>query len=1779
VATVGSISIALRADSDAFVKGIESSLASIGLLEKSLTSLRSTIRSVADETVRVSVDSSAVSVAGKTVSDLQESISGVDASIEIEADVTEVEAAVEAAEEVSEAVERVAEAADESTSSVKKFAEDVSDALTRSADDAVAGGEAFAQMRDSISALSSAAASVLTGVASAASATGRAVEGLGNAFASVTSGGGLSNVTEAAIVAAGRVDDAVRSIASLAANLTGAEGAIAAAGSAIYSLGATIGGVGTVVAAFSGSAAAAAIVAGSLASSLASAGVAALTYAGVMAVARAATAGMGEEAQAYAERGGALVAALISARVAAEAGTRVYGIVANAIFTSSSATAALSSSLTGLAGAFSAGVAAAQPMVSAGAALVDVFGILGAVASKTNGQFDNSASSIAGLIARMAAMRVGISAAIGAAGGLVAGTGAVAGAAAGASAAIAGLGTMLPVYAAAAVVAAVASGRVAEELRHAGNAAQLLGDLADRFGKPVQEIEKLKIAAENANISLQSVVRAQQNFAQSLSKVKIGQLNTTSAREAKIAFDKLGVSMQELNSLSPDDVFKRVAAEITKIEDPAEKTQMAMDLFGRQGPNLLPLLRNLEKIEADIDRLGGTISDLDFERFAAVGESFNRLATASGALRDDLVIPFTRMQEAFNNAKAEIIGGLAPLIGAFGEVIADISAPFAVLAEVIGRIVGTILRAAAAATKLVAAFLPFAAIANLAELAGDAFNELFSYVEALVSAFDGFASAVEESLRPTIELFNQIGETAVELMNILTGFLGLGDVFGPVTASLIALSAAFLSVSVGSQFFSAVMSTTAGTAIASAVTTAAAWVAAGVAITAAVVVAAATLVGVYIASVLAATATTIASCAAMHVAWLFGLGPIGLLVAGIELLVVSAGILWAMGSSVVEFFSGWGEGAEKINAATAAAEELAEVVAESEKPRESGFLADMEALAKAAGFSQEEIDATKAKMEEYASEVEAAVTDSMSGLTDATGEAFGYSQEEVDQFKTKVAGLYGSVKGLFGLGGEVEIESTSAERAKEVIGDARGEMQLLTIEAARLGGPGADAVAAATEEFNALQQKLADGTVTLEEFQSQSDEISANLQKNLDGIEASRPEETLRRNLKVFEEMDNAAKQAAKSARDIGAGVQIGDTFFPRSDEVKARAKQFQQEYTLALDAIKKKLQSGGFQSELDAERGRNDSDFAAGRITEDEFIATKIELDSRTAQDQAALATEEVQRELDRNNAKLKVDMDFADSIRKELETAFLSPIDKFNKELEKIRNNPELTQEEKDKAEENLRKNTRESLVGKSPSEQFSDTVRDATQAARSGIISWDEALQLGAEASNELAKSLGLATDPSVEMNGAIGRLNEAFKKGQISAEQLAEGMKNARDQMLAELGIEKRPEEQDKERLDRLNKATGLTKEERARGRQAIEDDILGQSAGSKIADERRRIEEGMASGAIQDKGRGEAALRGLDAQRRSAAGIQDTPTQALQAGVDKINDAFDVAGMTMQEIQAKLSPEEFKQYQEAVKNNKDAIRQSLGIEKSAGEQLAESRKRLDDAVRAGIVTQKEANDAYSDARDEIRKGLGFTDAGSEYKKTLRELAKAAGDGVISLDEFRQGAEKAREGLLQSLGIPVSPIRQLEERMQALKKALNEGLISSEEYTKGQEEARRALLPGGEEESPVKKFQEDLKVINDAVSNRLISSEEGDKRKANLQAQLQEDLNPAQDSLAADRRLTGASDARSKGGVDTFFKILQGRDNPSLKAQLAIARNTAILAEAAQVPEAQEAIAKI
>lgn len=183
--------------------------------------------------------------------------------------------------------------------------------------------------------------------------------------------------------------------------------------------------------------------------------------------------------------------------------------------------------------------------------------------------------------------------------------------------------------------------------RAAINFADDIGKMAQKVGMTTEELSKLTYAAKLSDVTMQEL----QVGVQQLSK------NMEAGSEGLAV---LGISATDTsgNLRSTADVFADVAEAFAGIEDGAGKTAIAMNIFGRSGAQLIPLLnsgrRGLNDMGSEAQRLGVVISG----NAAKAAETFN----------DNL----TRLQEAMNGLVQEGLAPLLPELIRFTEVLLDL---------------------------------------------------------------------------------------------------------------------------------------------------------------------------------------------------------------------------------------------------------------------------------------------------------------------------------------------------------------------------------------------------------------------------------------------------------------------------------------------------------------------------------------------------------------------------------------------------------------------------------------------------------------------------------------------------------------------------------------------------------------------------------------------------------------------------------------------------------------------------------------------------------------------------------------------------------------------------------------------------------------------------------------------------------------------------------------------------------------------------------------------------
>ena len=170
-------------------------------------------------------------------------------------------------------------------------------------------------------------------------------------------------------------------------------------------------------------------------------------------------------------------------------------------------------------------------------------------------------------------------------------------------------------------------------IKSAADYADRLGELSQQTGMGVVALQKFDAAARLNGSNLEAVATAAGLFQDRLAG---GDKSVISA------VAKLGLSLDSLRQLSPDEQMRALAEAVTGIADPTLKANIATDLFGRSGRALIPTLAD---IAARYDKLPAMSKDV---------------VDATGSLADE-------WDSLTHTGQVLMVQALAPLVKAFGD--------------------------------------------------------------------------------------------------------------------------------------------------------------------------------------------------------------------------------------------------------------------------------------------------------------------------------------------------------------------------------------------------------------------------------------------------------------------------------------------------------------------------------------------------------------------------------------------------------------------------------------------------------------------------------------------------------------------------------------------------------------------------------------------------------------------------------------------------------------------------------------------------------------------------------------------------------------------------------------------------------------------------------------------------------------------------------------------------------------------------------------------------------
>lgn len=207
----------------------------------------------------------------------------------------------------------------------------------------------------------------------------------------------------------------------------------------------------------------------------------------------------------------------------------------------------------------------------------------------------------------------------------------------------------------AAIAGALSVGVFANWIQGSIDAADAASKSAASTGMAVEEYTALKYAAELAGIGVEELDGALTKFNRTIDQAAGG------GEKQLAAFDRVGVSITNASGQlkSNDQLLAEVADRFQAMPDGIQKTAMAMELFGKSGAKLIPLLNGgaegLAELKAEAEALGLVLSSDQ----AAQAEVFN----------DNI----TRMGAAVEGAANQISGEMLPSLVDLSELLVDVN--------------------------------------------------------------------------------------------------------------------------------------------------------------------------------------------------------------------------------------------------------------------------------------------------------------------------------------------------------------------------------------------------------------------------------------------------------------------------------------------------------------------------------------------------------------------------------------------------------------------------------------------------------------------------------------------------------------------------------------------------------------------------------------------------------------------------------------------------------------------------------------------------------------------------------------------------------------------------------------------------------------------------------------------------------------------------------------------------------------------------------------------------
>lgn len=150
-------------------------------------------------------------------------------------------------------------------------------------------------------------------------------------------------------------------------------------------------------------------------------------------------------------------------------------------------------------------------------------------------------------------------------------------------------------------------------------------NIADRTGATTEAVSELAYAFESVGLNIDNVADATKDLQDKLSKAKEGD-------GFSAALEEIGLNAQQLKGLKLEDQFEAIADGVSRVQNPADRTRLMLELLGGSGDKLTGIFsqgaEGLRRYREEARQVGASMPREEAEQAAAASKSLHAVLSA-----------------------------------------------------------------------------------------------------------------------------------------------------------------------------------------------------------------------------------------------------------------------------------------------------------------------------------------------------------------------------------------------------------------------------------------------------------------------------------------------------------------------------------------------------------------------------------------------------------------------------------------------------------------------------------------------------------------------------------------------------------------------------------------------------------------------------------------------------------------------------------------------------------------------------------------------------------------------------------------------------------------------------------------------------------------------------------------------------------------------------------------------------------------------------------------------